>query len=71
LFYSNRLNLYVYKKYGKRDVFVKYLNDGHELFIGDEDDTILKSLLIEDREVLRIFKREWTNITLFSFFDDN
>jgi hypothetical protein len=68
LFYSKRLNIYVYEKKGCK--YAKYLNDGHELYFGNSYTFQLKSLQIDDREVLRIFTRD-DNITLFTFFNDN
>jgi hypothetical protein len=51
LFYSKRLNLYVHKVNWK--IFVKFLDDGQELKFGEHIQ--IRSLQIDDREVLRIF----------------
>jgi hypothetical protein len=51
-FYSKRLNLYVYEDENEHKN-VKYLNDGQELEIGKYIN--IRSLQIDDREVLRIF----------------
>ena len=71
-FYSLRLNLYVYNEGDKYEKFVKYLNDDHELYIGCFFDNMwTRSLKIEGREVLRIFKSIGIKATLLSFFQGN
>jgi hypothetical protein len=53
LFFSKRLNLYVYSD--KRDIYVKYLHSNNKIFIEKEYFTKIKSLKLKDSEVLRIF----------------
>jgi hypothetical protein len=69
-----RLNLYVYYEGegGNAKKIVKYLNDDHELYIGCGFDNMwTRSLKIEGREVLRIFKSSGIKATLLSFFQGN
>ena len=46
LFFSKRLNLYVYSEEDSDNYYVKYLNDGNDIRVGFKEHTDIKSIKI-------------------------